>query len=152
VSLQALHRQLIARALQLGLGSHDAEDIAQEIWLALASRHQLTEILSMPNAGGYLHTMLRNRIRNAWRDQRRLKRGGGQHLQTLDDVEVADPRPQPDEQIALAELRDALTAVGAIDRTPNSPADRVRLHRQRLAWRQQLIALGITPRYSRPRP
>lgn len=82
---------LYVYARRSGLGVEDAEDAVQGFCESLISRQSLH---SADQAAGRLRSFLlggfQNYIRSAWRDQHRIKRGGGTHVISMADAPIEE--------------------------------------------------------------
>ncbi len=81
--------RLCALACKAGCSQPDAEDAVQDVFHKLLRGGQWTSLLEMPQdlQAAHLRLMLRSHLSNAWRDSRRLKRGGHLTIVALDGAE-----------------------------------------------------------------
>ena len=129
---------LLRYSLSLGLPIHDAEEVIQEVFLALFRHLQLDR--SRKNLRGWLfrvaHNLsLKQRMTNQTSQQR-----------TAEDVSVAeehpDPAAGPEEQFLDAQRRYRLQAV--VQALPENDQNCLRLRSEGLRYREIAAVLGIS--------
>ena len=80
--------RLCAVARGRGLDEHESQDAVQDVFMRLLQRDQLiavTELPSPDHQAAYLTVRLHRELHHRWRDQRRLRRGGGAVIVSLSD-------------------------------------------------------------------
>jgi RNA polymerase sigma-70 factor, ECF subfamily len=129
---------LLRYGLSLGLTVHDAEEVIQEVFLALFRHLQLGR--SRRNLRGWLfrvaHNLaLKQRLANRTLSQRTV-------LDTKIAEEQVDPTPSPEEEISTAQRRHRLLAV--VQALPESDRSCLRLRAEGLRYREIATVLGIS--------
>ena len=86
------HR-LVSIGQSSGLTLHDAEDLAQDTFVAVLRAGDAERLIELPEAMQSVHLKVRLSclLRNRWRDARCLKRAGGVQV-PLDEVDPAESR------------------------------------------------------------
>jgi len=129
---------LLRYSLSLGLTVHDAEEVIQEVFLALFRHLQLGR--SRRNLRGWLfrvaHNLaLKQRLANRTLNQR-----------TVPDARIVqeqvDPTPGPEEEVSTAERRHRLLAV--VQALPDNDQSCLRLRAEGLRYREIATVLGIS--------
>ena len=129
---------LLRYSLSLGLSIHDAEEVIQDVFLALFRHLHLGR--SRRNLRAWLfrvtHNLaLKQRLANQTSDQR-----------TAGDASAAeehrDPAPSPEEQISAAQRRNRLQAV--VRALPENDRHCLRLRSEGLRYREIATVLGMS--------
>jgi RNA polymerase sigma-70 factor, ECF subfamily len=129
---------LLRYSLSLGLSIHDAEEVIQEVFLALFRHLHLDR--SRCNLRGWLFRVAHNLA---------LKQRRANHIsvqRTAEDASVAeehpDPAPGPEEQASAAQRRDHLLAV--VEALPENDQYCLRLRAEGLRYREIASVLGMS--------
>jgi RNA polymerase sigma-70 factor, ECF subfamily len=135
---EEFHNPLLRYSLSLGLSIHDAEEVIQEVFLALFRHLHLGR--SRKNLRGWLfrvaHNLaLKQRIANHESIQR-----------TAEDASVAeehvDPAPGPEERMSAAQRHYRLQAV--VQALPENDQQCLRLRAEGLRYREIASVLGMS--------
>jgi RNA polymerase sigma-70 factor, ECF subfamily len=129
---------LLRYSLSLGLSIHDAEEIIQEVFLALLRHLHLER--SRKNLRGWLfrvtHNLsLKQRLENQASLQRIVANAGVTQ-------EHADPTPGPEEQLSEIQRRNRLQAV--VHALPENDQHCLRLRAEGLRYREIASVLGMS--------
>lgn len=129
---------LLRYALSFGISVHDAEEIAQEVFLSLFRHLQLGR--SRKNLRGWIFRVAHNlALKQRSANQKSLDK-------TPSDWTIAekqfDPSPNPEEQVWLAQRRHRLLAV--VHALPLEDQCCLRLRAEGLRYREVAAALGIS--------
>lgn len=129
---------LLRYSLSLGLPVHDAEEVIQEVFLALFRHLQLKR--SRKNLRGWLFRVAHNLSLK----QRRANQTSAQR--TLGDANAAeahaDSAPDPEEQMSAAQRRTRLQAV--VQALPENDRLCLRLRAEGLCYREIATVLGMS--------
>jgi RNA polymerase sigma-70 factor, ECF subfamily len=126
---------LLRYSLSLGLSIHDAEEVIQEVFLALVKHLRLGR--SRKNLRGWLFRVTHNLgLKQRLANQTSLQRAGG-----VAD-EHADPAPDPEEQLSATQRRHRLQAV--VEALPESDRQCLRLRAEGLRYREIATVLGMS--------
>jgi len=129
---------LLRYSLSLGLSIHDAEEVIQEVFLALFRHLQLDR--SRKNLRGWLFRVAHNlALKQRLANQTSLRRTGGDASMA---AEHADPTPGPEEHLAAAQRRDRLQAV--VVALPENDQNCLRLRAEGLRYREIATVLGMS--------
>ena len=88
--------RLCSIARHRGLDEHETQDAVQDVFMRLLQRDQLIAIVQLPSPdhqAACLTIRLHREIHHRWRDQRRLRRGGGMPAASLSDDTATFPEP-----------------------------------------------------------
>ena len=130
--------RLLRYSLSLGLSIHDAEEVIQEVFLALF-RH-LHSGRSRQNLRGWLFRVTHNlALKQRLANQTLVQRTAGDASVV---EEHADPAPGPEEQMSAAQRRDRLQAV--VQALPENDQHCLRLRAEGLRYREIATALGMS--------
>jgi RNA polymerase sigma-70 factor, ECF subfamily len=129
---------LLRYALSLGIPVHDAEEVIQEVFLALFRHLQLRR--SRKNLRGWIFRVAHNlALKQLFANQR-------SHAKTTSDWTIAqepfDPSPGPEEQLSSAQRRHRLLAV--VHALPEADQGCLRLRAEGLRYREIAAVLGIS--------
>ncbi len=129
---------LLRYGLSLGLSIHDAEEVIQEVFMALF-RHLLLG-RSRQNLRGWLFRVTHNlALKQRLENQTLLQRTAGDA--SVAD-EHADPAPGPEEQLSVAQRRYRLQAV--VQALPENDQHCLRLRAEGLRYREIATVLGMS--------
>ena len=127
-------RPLLRYSLSFGLPIHDAEEVIQEVFLALFRHLQLDR--SRKNLRGWLFTVTHNlALKQRLRNQRMATNATAAE-------EPADPAPGPEEQMSALQRRDRLQAV--VQALPENDQHCLRLRAEGLRYREIATVLGMS--------
>jgi len=129
---------LLRYSLSLGLTVHDAEEVIQEVFLALFRHLQLGR--SRRNLRGWLFRVAHNLALKQRRANRRLSERTVLH--TRIEEEQVDPTPSPEEEVSTAQRRHRLLAV--VRALPDHDRSCLRLRAEGLRYREIATVLGIS--------
>ena len=129
---------LVRYALSFGIPVHDAEEIAQEVFLALFKH--LQSLGSRKNIRGWIFRVAHNlALKRRYANQR-------SHTTMPSDWTTAerqfDPLPNPEEQASFTQRRRRLLAV--VDALPKTDQGCLRLRAEGLRYREIAEVLGIS--------
>jgi RNA polymerase sigma-70 factor (ECF subfamily) len=129
---------LLRYGLSLGLSMHDAEEVVQEVFLALFRHLHLGR--SNKNLRGWLFRVTHNLVLK----QRLANQASRQWMAGDTDVadEHADPAPGPEEQLSAAQRRHRLQAV--VQALPENDQHCLRLRAEGLRYREIATVLGMS--------
>jgi len=129
---------LLRYSLSLGLSIHDAEEVIQEVFLALFRHLHLDR--SRKNLRGWLFRVARNLTLK----QRLANQTLGQRTEADSTVaeEHADPAPGPEEQLSAAQRQIQLLAV--VKALPQNDQECLRLRAEGLRYREIAEVLGMS--------
>jgi RNA polymerase sigma-70 factor, ECF subfamily len=129
---------LLRYGLSLGLSIHDAEEVIQEVFLALFRHLHLQR--SRENLRSWLFRVTHNlALKQRLANQTSLQRVAGDA--DVDD-EHADPALDPEEQLSAAQRRDRLRAV--VEALPEKDQHCLRLRAEGLRYREIATVLGMS--------
>jgi len=129
---------LLRYALSLGIPVHDAEEIVQEVFLALF-RH-LQSGGSQRSLRGWMFRVTHNlALKRRSANQRSQLRSGPGEI-TLE--EASDPSPNPEEQLSSVQRRRLLLAV--VKALPTADQSCLRLRAEGLRYREIAAVLGMS--------
>jgi RNA polymerase sigma-70 factor, ECF subfamily len=129
---------LLRYGLSLGLSIHDAEEVIQEVFLALFRHLHLGR--SRENLRGWLFRVTHNlALKQCLADQTSLQRTAGD---TSMAEEHADPAPDPEEQMYSAQRRYRLQAV--VQALPENDQHCLRLRAEGLRYREIATVLNMS--------
>jgi RNA polymerase sigma-70 factor, ECF subfamily len=127
---------LLRYAVSFGVPAHDAEEIIQEVFLALFRHVQSGG--SRKNLRGWIFRVAHNLALK--------RRSGNQRLQIAPGEAIADeqpdPAPNPEEQVSTAQRRRRLLAV--VDALPVADQGCLRLRAEGLRYREIASVLGMS--------
>lgn len=129
-------RPLLRYVRSFGLDSHDAEDVVQEVFLALY-RHLLRE-RSRHNLPGWLFRVGHNLTLK----QRRRRRWWRLPVEPADDARRADPAANPEERMADAERQERWMRV--LQALPERDRQCVLLRAEGMTYRDIAAALDVS--------
>ena len=137
-SFEEFRDPLLRYSLSLGLTVHDAEEVIQEVFLALLRHLQLGR--SRRNLRGWLfrvaHNLaLKQRLANRTLSQRNV-------LDTRIAEEQIAATPSPEEEVSTAQRRHRLLAV--VQALPDHDQSCLRLRAEGLRYREIATVLGIS--------
>jgi RNA polymerase sigma-70 factor, ECF subfamily len=128
---------LLRYSLSLGLSIDDAEEVIQEVFLALFRHLHLGR--SRKNLRGWLFRV----AHNLGLKQRLATRASLQRMAGDENAEEhADPTPNPEEQMSAAQRRDRLQAV--VRALPKNDQHCLRLRAEGLRYREIAAVLGMS--------
>jgi RNA polymerase sigma-70 factor, ECF subfamily len=129
---------LLRYSLSLGLPIHDAEEVIQEVFLALFRHLRLNR--SRKNLRGWLFRVSHNLTLK----QRRANQSLAQRTATDSTLadEHADSAPDPEQQMSAAQRRDRLQAV--VQALPENDQLCLRLRAEGLCYREIATVLGMS--------
>ncbi len=129
---------LLRYAISFGLPVHDAEEVIQEVFLALFRHLQLGR--SRKSLRGWIFSVAHNL---ALKQRYANERSGDK---TVSDWTIAeeqfDPSPNPEEQLSLAQRQRHLLAV--VDALPEADRGCLRLRAEGLRYREIASVLGMS--------
>jgi RNA polymerase sigma-70 factor, ECF subfamily len=129
---------LLRYSLSLGLSIHDAEEVIQEVFLALFRHLHLDR--SRQNLRGWLFRVTHNlALKQRTANQTSRERTAGDASMA---EERADPTPGAEEQLSAAQRRNRLLAV--VKALPENDQDCLRLRAEGLRYREIAEVLGIS--------
>ena len=129
---------LLRYSLSSGLPIHDAEEVIQEVFLALFRHLHLGR--SRKNLRGWLFRVAHNlTLKQRLANQNLVQRTAGNASLA---EEHADPAPGPEEQLSAAQRRDRLTAV--IEALPENDQHCLRLRAEGLRYREIATVLDMS--------
>jgi RNA polymerase sigma-70 factor, ECF subfamily len=129
---------LLRYSLSLGLSIYDAEEVIQEVFLALFKHLRLGR--SRKNLRGWLFRVTHNLgLKQRLANQTSLQRTAGD-AGVAD--EPADPAPDPEELLSAAQRRHRLQAV--VEALPESDRQCLRLRAEGLRYREIATVLGMS--------
>lgn len=129
---------LLRYSLSLGLSINDAEEVIQEVFLALFKHLRLGR--SRKNLRGWLFRVTHNLgLKQRLANRTSLQRTGGDASVA---EEHADPAPDPEEQLSAAQRRHRLQAV--VEALPESDQQCLRLRAEGLRYREIARVLGMS--------
>jgi RNA polymerase sigma-70 factor, ECF subfamily len=130
-------RPLLRYSLSIGLSTHDAEEVIQEVFLALFKHLHLGR--SRKNLRGWLFRVAHNlALKQRLANQTSLQRTAGERAAE----EHADPAPGPEEQLSAAQRRNRLQAV--VQALPENAQHCLRLRAEGLRYREIAAVLGMS--------
>jgi len=129
---------LLRYSLSLGLSMHDAEEVIQEVFLAVFRHLQLDR--SRKNLRGWLFRVTHNlALKQRMANQTSLRR-------MAEDANVAesqpDPAPGPETQLSMAQRLDRMQSV--YEALPEHDQHCLRLRAEGLRYREIATVLGIS--------
>jgi RNA polymerase sigma-70 factor, ECF subfamily len=128
---------LLRYATSLGVPVHDAEEIVQEVFLALFRHLQLRR--SRENLRGWIFRVAHNlALKRRYANQKSLDRTAP----GLVAEEHSDPAPNPEEQLSSAQRRRRLLAV--VHALPEDDQGCLRLRAEGLRYREIASVLGMS--------
>ena len=129
---------LLRYSLSLGVSIHDAEEVIQEVFLALF-RHLCLD-RSRKNLRGWLFRVTHNlALKQRIANQTSLQRTAGDASLA---EQHADPAPGPEEQLSAAQRHDRLQAV--VRALPENDQRCLRLRAEGLRYREIATVLGMS--------
>jgi RNA polymerase sigma-70 factor, ECF subfamily len=129
---------LLRYSLSLGLSINDAEEVIQEVFLALFKHLRLGR--SRKNLRGWLFRVTHNLgLKQRLANRTSLQRTAGDARVA---EEHADPAPDPEEQLSAAQRRHRLQAV--VEALPESDQQCLRLRAEGLRYREIATVLGMS--------
>jgi RNA polymerase sigma-70 factor (ECF subfamily) len=134
---------LLRYALSFGIPVHDAEEIVQEVFLALF-RH-LQSRGSRRNLRGWIFRVTHNlALKQRVANQRTADRRPQSQAASGDNVveELCDPAPNPEEHLSGVQRRRLLLAV--VDALPRADQSCLRLRAEGLRYREIASVLGMS--------
>ena len=131
-------RPLLGYSLSLGLPIHDAEEVIQEVFLALFRHLHLSR--SRNNLRSWLFRVAHNlTLKRRLANQNLGKRMAGDASMA---EEHADPAPGPEEQLSATQRRVRLQAV--VQALPENDQHCLRLRAEGLRYREIATVLGMS--------
>lgn len=128
---------LLRYSLSLGLSIHDAEEVVQDVFLALFRHLQLGR--SRKNLRGWLFRVAHNlTLKKRLANRTVVQRSADDASMT----EHADPAPDPEEQLMVAQRRYRLQAV--VQALPENDQHCLRLRAEGLRYREISTVLGLS--------
>jgi RNA polymerase sigma-70 factor, ECF subfamily len=129
---------LLRYSLSLGLPIHDAEEVIQEVFLALFRHLRLDR--SRRNLRGWLFRVAHNlALKQRLSNQASLQRVG---VDARLAEEHQDPSPDPEEQMSTAQRHNRLEAV--VQALPEKDQNCLRLRAEGLRYREIATVLGMS--------
>lgn len=129
---------LLRYSLSLGLSIHDAEEVIQEVFLALFRHLHLDR--SRKNLRGWLFRVAHNlALKQRLSNQASLQRMGRDARLAEDHP---DPSPGPEEQMSTAQRHNRLEAV--VQALPEKDQNCLRLRAEGLRYREIATVLGMS--------
>src|SRR5271155_36263 len=129
---------LLRYALSFGVPVHDAEEIIQEVFLALFRHLQLQR--SRKNLRGWIFRVAHNlALKQRYANQRSLNRMASDGTAV---EEHSDPAPNPEEALSSAQRRERLLAVVHV--LPEADQGCLRLRAEGLRYREIATVLGMS--------
>lgn len=135
---EGFHSPLLRYAMSIGLTSHDAEEIVQEVFLALF-RHLQSE-KSDQNIRGWIFRVAHNLALKQRMANQRHSNATSMDVSVV--VHQADPSPNPEEEVLIGQKRACLLAVLRV--LPESDQHCLRLRAEGLRYREIAAVLGIS--------
>ncbi len=135
---EQFRNSLLRYALSFGLPVHDAEEIIQEVFLALFRHLQLGR--SRSNLRGWLFRVAHNLALKQRSANQRSPDGTASCW--ADTEEPVAPSPDPEELLSSAQRRHRLLAV--VDALPEADQGCLRLRAEGLRYREIASALGMS--------
>ena len=131
-------RPLLRYSVSLGLSIHDAEEVIQEVFLALFRHLHLGR--SRSNLRGWLFRVTHNlALKERQANHTSLQRTAGDARVA---AEHADPSPSPEQQLSTAQRRHLLQAV--VEALPENDQHCLRLRAEGLRYREIAAVLGMS--------
>jgi len=128
---------LLRYALSFGIPVHDAEEVTQEVFLCLFRHLQLRR--SRKNLRGWIFRVAHNlALKQLYANQQSYKTTSDRQIAE----EHADPSPDPEEQLSLAQRRHRLLAV--VKALPEADQGCLRLRAEGLRYREIGAVLGMS--------
>lgn len=128
---------LLRYSLSLGISIHDAEEVIQEVFLALFRHLQLGR--SRKNLRGWLFRVTHNlALKLRMTNQTSLERRAGDRS----PEDHADPGPDPEEQLSMAQRHHRLQTV--VRALPENDQQCLRLRAEGLRYREIATILGMS--------
>lgn len=138
VLFDEFRQPLLRYSLSLGLSIHDAEEVIQEVFLALFKHLHLGR--SRRNLRGWLFRVTHNlALKQRLANQTLLQRRAGDERAAEEHV---DPAPGPEEQTSAAQRRVRLLAV--VKALPENDQACLRLRAEGLRYREIASVLGMS--------
>src|SRR5271170_4298269 len=129
---------LLHYVVAFGVPVHDAEEIAQEVFLSLFRHLQLRR--SRKNLRGWIFRVAHNlALKQRYANQKSRSRLAGDAI--IAD-ELSDPSPNPEEQLSSAQRRERLLAV--VSALPETDQGCLRLRAEGLRYREIAAILGMS--------
>lgn len=133
---EELRNPVLRYVLSRGLPLHDAEELVQEVFLALFRHLQLGR--SRTNLRGWIFRVAHNLAQKQRLANHRLQ----QLSSRADGQEPHDPAPDPEEHISARQRRTRLLAV--VHALPETDQDCIRLRAEGLRYREIAAVLGMS--------
>jgi RNA polymerase sigma-70 factor (ECF subfamily) len=129
---------LLRYTLGFGVPVHDAEEIIQEVFLALFRHLQMRK--SRANLRGWIFRVAHNLALKQRHSNQRSRDRIAPDSETI--AEHSDPSPNPEEQMSAAQRRQLLLAV--VEALPETDQSCLRLRAEGLRYREIAGVLGIS--------